>query len=78
VATDDRKARRIFLEDTGDVTRLLSTPQILKRWSPRAGLTAGELKKVLLEVSRRGRFSPPSGDPDFSRWSQSVLYRTAL
>jgi len=73
VATDDRKARRIFLEDTGDVTRLLSTPQILKRWSPRAGLTAGELKKVLLEVSRRGRFSPPSGDPDFSWWSQSVL-----
>jgi hypothetical protein len=73
VATDDRKARRIFLEDTGDVTRLLSTPQILKRWSPRAGLTAGELKKVLLEVSRRGRFSPPSGDPDFSWWSQAVL-----
>lgn len=26
VATDDRKARRIFLEDTGDTTRLLSTP----------------------------------------------------
>ena len=73
VATDDRKARRIFLEDTGDVTRLLSTPQILKRWSPRAGLTSWELKKLLLDVSRRGRFSPHSGDPDFSWWSKVVL-----
>ena len=73
VATDDRKARRIFLEDTGDMTRLLSTPQILKSWSPRAGLTAVELKKMLLEVSRRGRFSPHSGDPEFTWWSKAVL-----
>jgi hypothetical protein len=73
VATDDRKARRIFLEDTGDMTPLLSTPQILKSWSPRAGLTAAELKKMLLEVSRRGRFSPHSGDPEFTWWSKAVL-----
>ena len=73
VATDDRKARRIFVEGTGDVNRLLSTPQILKRWSQRAGLTTGELKKLLLDVSRRGRFSPHSGDPDFSWWSKAVL-----
>jgi hypothetical protein len=73
VATDDRKARRIFLEDTGDVTRLLSTPQILRKWFREADLTAGELKKMLLEVSRRGRFSPHSGDPEFTWWSKAVL-----
>jgi hypothetical protein len=73
VATDDRKARRIFLEDTGDAKRLLSTPHILKRWSTRASLTTGELKKLLLDVSRRGRFSPHSGDADFSWWSKAVL-----
>jgi hypothetical protein len=73
VATDDRKARRIFLEDAGDRTRLLSTPQILRSWSSRAGLTAVELKKLLLEVSRRGRFSPHSGDPEFTWWSRAVL-----
>jgi hypothetical protein len=71
--TDDRKARRIFLEDTSDVARLLSTPQILKKWSQGAGLTAGDLKNLLLEVSRRGRFSPRSGDPDFAWWSKAVL-----
>jgi hypothetical protein len=73
VATDDRKARRIFLEDTVDTTRLLSTPQILKRWSSRARLTGEELKKMLLDVSRRGRFSPHSGDPEFIWWSKAVL-----
>jgi hypothetical protein len=72
VATDDRKARRIFLEDTVDTTRLLSTPQILKRWSSRARLTGEELKKMLLDVSRRGRFSPHSGDPEFIWWSKAV------
>ena len=73
MATDDRKARRIFLEEIGDATRLLSTAQILRAWSQKAGLTAVELKKLLLEVSRRGRFSPHSGDPDFSWWSKAVL-----
>ena len=73
MATDDRKARRIFLEEIGDATRLLSTAQILRMWSKKAGLTSGELKKLLLEVSRRVRFSPPSGDPDFSWWSKAVL-----
>jgi hypothetical protein len=72
MATDDRKARRIFLEEIGDATRLLSTAQILRMWSQRAALTARELKKLLLEVSRRGRFSPPSGDPDFVWWSKGV------
>lgn len=73
VATDDRKARRIFLEDTVDTTRLLSTPQILKGWSSRARLTDEELKKMLLDISRRGRFSPHSGDPEFTWWSKAVL-----
>jgi len=73
MATDDRKARRIFLEEIGDATRLLSTAQILRAWSQKASLTAKELKKLLLEVSQRGRFSPHSGDPNFSWWSKAVL-----
>ena len=73
MATDDRKARRIFLDEIGDTTRLLSTAQILRMWSKKAGLTSGGLKKLLLDVSRRGRFSPHSGDPDFSWWSKAVF-----
>ena len=73
VATDDRKARRIFLADSGDVTRLLSTSQILKQWSEGARLTASELKKLLRVVSHRGRFSPRSDDPEFRWWSKAVI-----
>jgi hypothetical protein len=73
VATDDRKGRRIFLAETRDATRLLSTPQILRKWSENARLTAGELKRLLLEISHRGRFSPRSDDPEFTWWSKAVI-----
>jgi len=73
VATDDRKARRIFLADTGDATRLLSTPQILRKWSESARLGANELRQLLLEISHRGRFSPRSDDPEFTWWKKAVI-----
>jgi predicted nucleic acid-binding protein len=73
LATDDRKARRVFLDEVKDPTRLLSTTQILRNWSKVANLRAGEIKNVLLAVSRRGRFSPRSDDPDFSWWSNAVI-----
>ena len=72
VATDDRKARRIFLDDTGDATRLLSTTQIVKAWSEKAELSAAETKQLLREISARGRFSPHSGDPEFLWWSKAI------
>jgi hypothetical protein len=72
MATDDRKARRIFLQDTGNAGRLLSTAQILKGWSLAAKLSAEELRGLLVDVSRRGRFSPRSDDPDFDWWSRAV------
>jgi len=73
VATDDRKARRIFLADASDATRLLSTSQILRKWSERARLTGSELKKLLLEIFHRGRFSPRSDAPEFTWWSNAVI-----
>jgi predicted nucleic acid-binding protein len=73
VATDDRKARRIFLADTGDAMRLLSTVQILRKWSEKARLTASELKRLLLEISHRGRFSRRSDDAEFTWWSKAVI-----
>jgi predicted nucleic acid-binding protein len=56
MASDDRKARRLFTEEIGDPKRLLSTSQILKEWSEKAGMNAANLKQVLTDVSRRGRF----------------------
>jgi hypothetical protein len=73
MASDDRKARRLFTEEIADLKRLLSTAQILKDWSEEAGLNPAELKHVLTEVSRRGRFFPNSGDTYFSWWSKAMV-----
>jgi predicted nucleic acid-binding protein len=73
MASDDRKARRLFTEEIGDLKRLLSTSQILKEWSEKAGLNPGDLKQILTEVPRRGRFFPNSGDTYFPWWSKAVV-----
>jgi hypothetical protein len=73
MASDDRKARRIFLEEIADSQRLLSTSQILKDWAEMIGLESAGLKKVLVEVSRRGRFFPNTGDAHFVWWSKTAV-----
>lgn len=72
LASDDRKARRLFTEEIGDPKRLLSTSQILKEWSEKAGMDAANLKQVLTDVLRRGRFFPNSGDAHFEWWSKAI------
>ena len=72
MASDDRKARRLFTEEIGDPKRLLSTPQILKEWSEKAGMNAANMKRVLMDVSRRGRFFPNPDDAHFEWWSKAV------
>ena len=73
MASDDRKARRLFTEEIGDLKRLLSTSQILKECSEKAGMNPADLKQILTEVSRRGRFFPNSGDPYFAWWSKVIV-----
>ena len=73
MASDDRKARRLFTEEIADLKRLLSTSQILKEWSEKTGVNPVELKQVLTEVSRRGRFFPNSGDTYFAWWSKAMV-----
>ena len=73
MASDDRKARRLFTEEIAVPKRLLSTSQILKDWSEIVGLNPAELKQVLVDVSRRGRFFPNSGDTHFAWWSKAMV-----
>jgi predicted nucleic acid-binding protein len=72
MASDDRKARRLFTEEIGDLMRLLSTSQILKEWSEKDGTNAADLKQALTDVSRRGRFFPNSGNTHFEWWSKGI------
>lgn len=72
LATDDRKARRLFLEAAGDPGRLLSTPAILRQWATRVRLPRHALRDALLAVTNRARYFPPPTDPHFRWWLNST------
>ena len=72
LATDDRKARRLFLEEVGDAARLLSTAAIFRDWSNRAGVVGRKLRDALIQVTLRGRFLPRADDRDYGWWSNVV------
>lgn len=71
-ATDDRKARRIFLERSAQRHRLHSTPSIMRTWAERACISAEQCQKALRRIVRRARFSPRRDDPDWQWWNDSV------
>jgi len=69
LATDERKARRLFLEAAGEPDRLIGTPEIIRGWVEGNSITADKAKIVLLEITRRARFFPPVNDPNYKWWS---------
>ena len=73
VATDDRKARRLFTEAVGKVERLISTSDLIRGWSERELLPPARLKEVLLRINRRARFVPPRSDRNFEWWWESCI-----
>jgi hypothetical protein len=46
LTTDERKARRLFLEAARDVKRLTSTSELLRQWAEAESVTADRLKAV--------------------------------
>lgn len=70
LATDDRKARRLFQAAVNDPARLVSTSGILRAWSKRSGTSHAELKAALSQVSLRARFFPPSDDSHYQWWCE--------
>ena len=71
LATDERKARRLFLEAAGDKARLASTSQLVRRWAETEGVVADRLKTVLLEIERRARYRPPTTDENYEWWVEA-------
>ena len=69
LATDERKARRLFLEATNEPGRLIGTSEIIRGWVESNSITDAKAKDVLLEITRRARYSPPLNDPNHRWWS---------
>lgn len=71
LATDERKARRLFSEAISDPLRLASTSALLRRWAEVEKIPADRLKRALLSIEKRARYQPPAADPDHQWWLDS-------
>lgn len=69
LATDERKARRLFLEVTGKPEMLTGTSEILREWTGGNSISTDRAKIALLEITRRARFFPSTIDPNYKWWS---------
>ncbi|MFN0087070.1 MAG: hypothetical protein ACKVX9_16895 [Blastocatellia bacterium] len=70
-ATDDRKARRIFLESINDSDRLLSTPELIREWANNQSISPARLNSVLTKIQIRANFFPPRNDPNRDWWKNA-------
>jgi len=70
-ATDDRKARRIFLESVNDASRLISTSELVRNWANSHSVSQAKLKSVLWSIQHRANFFPPRRDPNFTWWNNA-------
>ncbi len=68
LATDDRKARRIFLEVPTSPERLISTSDLIRNWAEGESISPERLKSALLNIRRRATFFPRRVDPNFQWW----------
>jgi predicted nucleic acid-binding protein len=69
LATDDRKARSLFLKKVGQPTRLISTSQLLRKWTETRAASIERVKLVLSKIERRASYRPPTTDPNFQWWA---------
>ena len=67
LATDDRKARRLLLQQAPPL-QLYSTLDLLKLWAERGRIDSATLAQTLVAVRDRGSFLPPRGDALRTWW----------
>jgi predicted nucleic acid-binding protein len=68
LATDERKARRLFLEATGEPMRLLSTAEMVRRWAEQEDIADARLRTGLLQIQGRARYQPGPTDGNYQWW----------
>ena len=72
LATDDKKARRIFAENSQINSLLISTSDLVKEWAENENADNLTIKSVLLKIERKASFRPPKSDIN-SIWWKDVL-----
>jgi len=70
LATDDRKAIKLYAAHGGDAGKLWTTPRLLKAWSDAALPAPAELVRIACAIRDRARYLPPATHPLYAWWSQ--------
>ena len=68
IATDDRKARRVFGELIPEVP-IVSTLELLKLWADESQVTGDTLREAMDAMRRSTSYVPSSRDPLFGWWA---------
>lgn len=68
LATDERKARRLFSEAAGDQRRLTSTSALIRHWAETERIPADRVKTALTRIEERARYQPPTTDENYKWW----------
>ena len=69
LATDDKKARRIFKENNSNDDFLISTTDFIKAWAENENIADSMIKPILLKVERKASFRPPKSDINLQWWN---------
>jgi predicted nucleic acid-binding protein len=69
LATDDKKARRIFKENNLNNDFLISTTDLIKVWAESENISDDIIKSILLKVERKASFRPPKSDINLLWWN---------
>lgn len=70
LATDDKKARKIFAQHAQNDQLLISTSDLIKEWAGNEKATDEATKSMLLKVERKARFRPSNSDQNFDWWNK--------
>ncbi len=72
LATDDKKARRIFRENNSNSDFLISTTDLIKTWAESEHIADDIIKSFLLKVERKASFRPPKSDINLQWWNDII------
>lgn len=72
LATDDRKARRLFVDIVDAPHRLLSTSELLRDWADSQAVSPERLRFALHRIMNRARYTPNRNDSNFLWWLNAV------
>ena len=72
LSTDDKKARRIFVENSDDEQLLIGTSDLVKEWADSKSISNDDLKRILQQIEQKARFRPSLSDRNYQWWNDTV------